>query len=153
MDTNFWKWKIMGNITQEGSLSKFGKILLVDDSEDIIFVLKETISSHTTLEVLTASNGKEALTLLENQEVDVIILDLSMPAMDGLELFKLLRNRSIKTPVIFLTGQGTEEKQSQALELGAFDFLQKPVKARDLVLLVDEAFKVVQRIRKLDGPA
>ncbi|SMF78831.1 response regulator [Pseudobacteriovorax antillogorgiicola] len=137
------------SINKQDSQEKLGTILLVDDNPDIVEVLQEIIETHTNFSVQTALGAKEGLDVLKNHPIDVIILDLLMPVMDGIEMFQLIRNRSINAPVIFLTGKGDDEKQALAFELGAFDFLQKPVKARDLLLLIDEAFKVVQQIRTI----
>ena len=139
----------MGESNHNTNIDQQGTILLVDDNPDIVDILAETIEVHTSFNVMKAHSAKEGFEVLKNHKIDVIILDLMMPVMDGIEMFKLIRNRSINAPVIFLTGKGDDEKQEKAFELGAFDFLEKPVKARDLLLLIDEAFRVVQQIRAI----
>lgn len=121
-------------------------ILIVDDNEDILDVLEDIIDIHTNFKVRTASDAKKGLSILKDEHIDVILLDLHMPGMDGIELLKVIRNREISAPVIFLSGKGSEEKSQEAFALGAFDFLSKPVKARDLLILLDEAHKVSKQV-------
>lgn len=126
-----------------------GKILVVDDNVDIVDLLQETIREHTHFETLATSDPRQAISLFDNHRIDVVILDMVMPHLNGIEVFQQLRNRSIHIPVIFLTGQGDDELKKEALVLGAFDFLSKPIRARDLLILVDEAFKTVHKIRQI----
>lgn len=129
--------------------SRKARILIVDNDIHIVNMIAEIIKVHTTLIPITATSGKQGLELLDKNSIDVIILDLSMPRMDGLEFFQIIRNKSIYSPVIFLTGKGDEAIKNKAFELGAFDFLEKPAKAVDLFLLVDEAVKVMRQIRTI----
>ncbi|HET9240249.1 MAG TPA: response regulator [Oligoflexus sp.] len=126
-----------------------GTILVVDDNDDIVEITKTALQRFTKFKVLTASNGREALEALFHNSVDVIILDDHMPEMSGVEFFRIIRQRSIYVPVIFLTGKPDETAREQQLSMGAFDYLEKPVKARDLILLVMEAAKVMDRIRAI----
>jgi CheY-like chemotaxis protein len=126
-----------------------GTILIVDDNEDILEIIKTTLALYTNFRIITASNGKEALQALVDHTVDVIILDDHMPEMSGAEFFRIIRQRSIYVPVIFLTGIANEEGRKQQMSLGAFDYLEKPVKAKDLLVLVVEASKVTERIRAI----
>lgn len=126
-----------------------GTVLVVDDNEDIVEITKTSLQRFTKFKVVTASNGREALDVLFHSSVDVIILDDHMPEMSGVEFFRIIRQRSIYVPVIFLTGKPDETAREQQLSLGAFDYLEKPVKARDLILLVMEAAKVMDRIRAI----
>lgn len=126
-----------------------GTVLVVDDNDDIVEITKTALQRFTKFKVLTASNGREALEALFHNSVDVIILDDHMPEMSGVEFFRIIRQRSIYVPVIFLTGKPDETAREQQLSMGAFDYLEKPVKARDLILLVMEAAKVMDRIRAI----
>jgi|GEM_PF-2969434 len=126
-----------------------GTVLIVDDNEDIVEITKTTLESYTKFRTVTASNGKEALQALVDHTIDVIVLDDHMPEMSGAEFFRIIRQRSIYVPVIFLTGMANEEGRKQQMSLGAFDYLEKPVKAKDLLLLVMEASKVMDRIRAI----
>lgn len=126
-----------------------GTVLIVDDNVDIVEITKATLERFTRFKALTASNGREALEVLCQNSVDVIVLDDHMPEMSGPEFFRIIRQRSIYVPVIFLTGVPDDKARQQQLSLGAFDYLEKPVKARDLILLVMEASKVMDRIRAI----
>ncbi len=126
-----------------------GTILIVDDNEDIVEITKATLENYTKFRIVTASNGKEALQALVDHSIDVIVLDDRMPEMSGAEFFRIIRQRSIYVPVIFLTGMPNEEGRKQQMSLGAFDYLEKPVKAKDLLILVIEASKVMDRIRAI----
>ncbi len=128
---------------------ELGHILIVDDNEDIVQLLSETIKEHTNFKCVTATTPAKALELFASYRIDIVILDMVMPKMNGIEVFQILRNRSINVPVIFLTGQGDNDLRRQALTLGAFDFLSKPIKARDLLILVEEAYKTTLKIRKI----
>ncbi len=126
-----------------------GTVLVVDDNEDMVEITKGAIEQFTPFKVLTASNGRQALEVLLHHTVDVIVLDDHMPEMNGPDFFRIIRQRSIYVPVIFLTGSPDDQARQQQLALGAFDYLEKPIKARDLILLVTEAAKVMDRIRAI----
>lgn len=126
-----------------------GVVLIVDDNTDTVDVTRRTLQSYTEFLVLTAHTGPEALEILEKTSVDVIIMDYVMPEMNGGQCFRSLRDRSVQAPVIFLTGCPSEECKREQLALGAFDYLEKPVRARDLILLVHDAYKAMQRMRNL----
>ncbi len=126
-----------------------GTVLVVDDNEDIVEITQTSLQRYTKFKVLTATNGREALEVLFHNSVDVIVLDDHMPEMSGVEFFRIIRQRSIYVPVIFLTGQRNDNTRQEQLSAGAFDYLEKPVKARDLIVLVVEAAKVMERIRAI----
>ena len=139
------------NLSAQGSPANTAKttVLIVDDNRDIAEAAKITIEAYTKFTVLCAHSGKQALSFIESHAIDVIVLDEVMPEMSGSDFFHNLRQRSIYVPVIFLTGVGDEQKRMKQLSQGAFDYLEKPIKARDLILLVNEAAKVMTRIREL----
>ncbi|MBO9539805.1 response regulator transcription factor [bacterium] len=117
------------------------RILLIDDQEELLETLDEWLrfSGYRTE---TASGGQEALEQLRRARFDVVVTDLQMPGITGLELLSLLKQQDPTLEVIFLTGQGTMADAIEALREGrAFDFLQKPL--RDLNHLnaaIDKAF-------------
>ncbi len=125
------------------------QLLIVVDQAEMAEITKLIIEKYTSIKVLMAHSGHEALTLLANIPVDVIILDMNMPDMSGAECFRLLRQRSIYVPVIFLTGKVSEECKRDQLALGAFDYIEKPVRAKDLILLLNDACRAMERIRSL----
>jgi len=91
--------------------------------------------------ILQASNGKEGLQLFRQARVDLVITDLVMPKMDGIELLKAVKGKWPETEVIVISAQGTIEKAVQAMKLGAFDFIEKPINPRVISLLVERAIE------------
>jgi CheY-like chemotaxis protein len=117
-----------------------GTILCIDDEPAILDVLKETLDSD--YEILTATNGKEALAVLDKKLPDLIISDISMPKMDGLEFLSNLKKRglSIKIPLIFLTARGQVSDVEKGVGQGAYGYIVKPFLPTRLVEKVDEVF-------------
>jgi len=91
--------------------------------------------------ILLASNGKEALSLFRQETVDLVITDLIMPKMDGIELLGEVKHLRPETEVIVISAQGTIEKAVQAMKLGAFDFIEKPINPRVISLVVERALE------------
>ena len=113
-------------------------VLLVDD--EVPFV--ETMSKRLTkrqLMVLSAYSGREALEKLEKNAVDVVILDVKMPAMDGIETLREIKKSHPLVEVIMLTGHATIETAVEGMRLGAFDYLMKPCEIEELLAKVGEA--------------
>ncbi len=111
------------------------RILVVDDEERIINFLRSKLHA-SGYEVLTASNGLEGLEQAQAQEPDLIMLDLIMPKMDGLEMLKELRSFST-VPVIILTAKGADADRIKGLQLGADDYLPKPFNPDELVARIE----------------
>lgn len=109
------------------------KVLLVDDEPDIIEFMQYNLEKEG-YEVITANDGSEALNKIHSKP-DLIILDILMPRMDGFEVCRRIRNlRGFEnTPVIFLTAKSGEADEIQGLELGASDYIQKPVSTKKLI--------------------
>jgi DNA-binding NtrC family response regulator len=115
-------------------------ILIVEDDpnvgESIRLLLKKRGFS-----ILLASNGKEALHLFRQENVDLVITDLVMPKMDGIELLEAVKGLKPETEVIVISAQGTIEKVVQAMKLGAFDFIEKPINPRVISFVVERALE------------
>jgi DNA-binding response OmpR family regulator len=102
------------------------KILLVDDEKDYVLTLSERLQLRE-MEVDAVFDGEQALEYLERELPHVILLDLRMPGMGGMEVLRQVRRRFPQVAVVILTGHGSEKDRQEALELGAVDYLQKPV--------------------------
>ncbi|UCG22170.1 MAG: response regulator, partial [Deltaproteobacteria bacterium] len=89
----------------------------------------------------TVLDGEEALSYVEDQEPDVMVLDLKMPGIDGMEVLRQVRKAYPKIQVIILTGHGTEKDEEEAKRLGAFDYLEKPVNLDVLVKKMKAAYR------------
>jgi DNA-binding NtrC family response regulator len=115
-------------------------ILIVEDDpnvgESIRLLLKKKGYA-----IRLASNGKEALHLFRHEGVDLVVTDLVMPKMDGIELLEAVKALRPETEVIVISAQGTIEKAVQAMKLGAFDFIEKPINPRVISLVVERALE------------
>lgn len=114
------------------------KVLLVDDEEDFLTTLAERLEARG-LKVSTANNGENALASIEANAFDLVVLDLAMPGLDGLETLKRIKARQPEAEIIMLSGQGSIRTSIEAMKLGACDFLQKPVDIGELMNKISEA--------------
>ncbi len=110
------------------------RVLLVDDESDFLEVMSERLDAKG-MDVATAESPQSALDIIEKESFDAVILDFSMPGMDGIQALKLLREKKPELQVILLTGYGTVEKGVEAMKMGATDFIEKPA---DIETLVDK---------------
>jgi DNA-binding NtrC family response regulator len=119
------------------------KVLLVDDEVPFVSTVAKRLS-RMGFQVEVAHDGEDALcSLQEDPDIDVVVLDIRMPVMDGLQALAELKRRGSSTPVIILTGHGTVELAIKGMKLGAFDYLTKPCELETLVRRVEQA--VAQR--------
>jgi adenylate cyclase len=117
-----------------------GTILVVDDDPDIREVLKDRLES-LGCRVLVAPSGKEGLELLEKQSPQIVLLDIEMPGMSGLEVLKEIRSRRIDVTVVMITAYATIERAVQAMKEGAYDFIPKPFEPEQIALIAQKAFE------------
>lgn len=126
------------------------RILLVDDEPDFL----EQLSSRLKIRgarVDTALNCEEALKKIDNQEFDAIVVDLSMPGVDGLETTKRIKSSHPASEVIILTGHGSIQSGIKAMKMGAFDFLEKPVEINSLMEKIRNARTKHQKAAKAES--
>ena len=107
------------------------KILIIEDEEPIRTALEDDLRLEN-YEVATAKDGMEGLEKAAEPDIDLIILDIMLPGMDGFEVCKRLRNSGVKTPIIMLTAKGQEIDRVLGLEIGADDYITKPFSPREL---------------------
>lgn len=117
-----------------------GTILVVDDDADIRAVLKDRLES-LNYQVFEASCGRDALKLLETQDVQMVLLDVVMPDMDGLAVLSEIRKRGLDVTVLMITAHGTIEQAVQAMKHGAYDFIPKPFEPDHIALIVGKALE------------
>lgn len=127
-------------------MKKF-KLLLVDDEEEFVKTLAERLKMRK-VKSDAVHDGDQALSFVEEKEPDVMVLDLKMPGIDGMEVLRRIRKAYPNIEVIILTGHGTKKDEENAKRLGAFDYLEKPVDIDKLVGRLKKAFQ-----RKLDRAA
>ena len=111
------------------------KLLVVDDEPSILTLLKFNLEQ-SGFEVLTAENGNDALEIAVNEDLTLIVLDLMLPGMDGMDVCKTLRQEKINTPILMLTAKDDEFDKILGLELGADDYMTKPFSPREVVARV-----------------
>ncbi len=111
------------------------KVLVIDDEIDICEMMRDIISP-LGFEVLTTLSASEALTIVEKENVHLIISDIMMPDMTGIDLIKQLRSKSYKYPVVFVSASDADEYLVKALQYGASDFISKPFDSAELIDLV-----------------
>ena len=128
-------------------------ILVVDDEKDFVEMLSLRLRE-VGEKVSTAYSGKECLETLEKTNIDVVILDIKMPGMDGMETLREIKKRFPIIEVIMLTGHGSTETAVEGMKLGAFDYLMKPADFDDLDAKLEGARKrkdeQEERIRKAE---
>jgi DNA-binding NtrC family response regulator len=122
-------------------------ILLVDDEERFLVTTRKVLDKKG-YEVLTAASGAGALSTLGEKIVDVVILDVKMPGMDGIATLKEIKRRHPLVEVIMLTGHGTLESAVEGLKCGATDYLTKPSDIGELLVKVEEAFEKKQGLEE-----
>ena len=114
------------------------RVLLVDDEEEFVSALSERLMLRD-IEVDSALNGEEALAKLVEKEFEVVILDLLMPGLGGLEVLRQIKATYSNTQVILLTGHGATREGIEGMRLGAFDYLIKPVDIEEMLEKMKEA--------------
>ena len=124
------------------------KVLVVDDEEDFLGALVKRLNIRK-LQAHGVKNGEEAIKHLAENPVDVVVLDIKMPGMDGLQVLKKIKKDHPMVEVIMLTGHASVESGMEGIQLGAFDYLIKPVQLDELVEKIMEAFEHKQTAQGL----
>ncbi len=115
-------------------------MLVVDDEEDFVETIVKRLKDRG-LETAGVLSGREALEFLDSNDVDVIILDVKMPGMDGIEALREIKKKKPRVEVIMLTGHGSVESGIQGLQLGAYNYIMKPVPLNDLLQQMAQAYE------------
>ncbi len=118
------------------------KFLLVDDEKEFVQTLSARLQVRD-MESAIAYDGEEALSYMDKEEADVMVLDLKMPGIDGMEVLRTVKKERPHVEVIILTGHGSEKDKSLAMELGAFAYLEKPVDIEVLSKTMKEAYQKI----------
>lgn len=117
------------------------RVLLVDDEEEFVSALSERLTLRG-IEVDSALNGEEALAKLVEKDFEVVILDVMMPGLGGLEVLRQIKTTHPDTQVILLTGHGSTREGIEGMRLGAFDYLIKPVDIEEMLEKMKAAAKI-----------
>ena len=126
-------------------------ILIVDDEKNYPPILA-AVMEEEGFEPLMANSGEEALTILKHSDVDLVLTDMKMPSMDGIELLENVKKKDPELPVIMMTAHGTVEKAVEAMQKGAYSYIMKPFDNDSLILYVNKAiamYRVIKENRRL----
>ncbi len=116
------------------------RILVIDDETEIVRILQRSLAAHG-YDVLTANSGEKALEVMEHARPDLLLLDLGLPGMDGLEVCKRIRAKSNLPPIIVVSVRDTEREKVQALDLGADDYISKPFGMNEVLARIRVALR------------
>lgn len=123
------------------------RILVIDDDESLQRVLRHNLEEEGYI-VLLASSGEEGLRLLEEEEAELVITDIRMPGMDGVDVLRRVKELSPQVPVMIITAYGTVETAVEAMRIGAFDYITKPFNRAELKLKVKKALQIKELERE-----
>jgi len=123
------------------------RILAVDDEPHMLLLLERIITEKTPYSIVTTNNPLEVPELLQKEQFDVIITDLKMPGLDGLELLRAIRSGNRFEQVIMITAFGSLESAVEAMSQGVFDYITKPFKKEQIIFTVDRAMRW-QRLKR-----
>ncbi len=129
--------------------SSSATVLVVDDNKDMVEILTRLLSRHG-LHALHAYSGRECLDIVQHHTVDVIVLDVMMPEMNGLEVCEVLKDMPEPPPVILLTAKDDMATRAAGMALGVSEFVVKPVNNRDLLARIQTQLSTKQWEREID---
>jgi DNA-binding NtrC family response regulator len=146
----------MSSLSTDQKVQNKEAILVVDDEvgprESLRMILKPLYEVHT------ASDGQEALSLIQNKDIDVVTLDLKMPGLSGIEVLKEIRRLKPDMEIIIITGYGTLNNAQEAIRFGAGNFISKPFNVADVISIVGKSFerrrynsKIKELIKRIQG--
>jgi DNA-binding NtrC family response regulator len=115
-------------------------VLLVDDEPDFLYPLVKRLAKRN-LVIESAGSGLEALDIIQKKQIDVVVLDVKMPGMDGLETLRKIKAHNGLIEVIMLSGHASLDAAIEGMEIGAFDYLMKPVDFDELFFKLQDAYK------------
>ncbi len=118
-----------------------GRILAIDDELDMLSLLKMIIEGYSDHQVITTNNPMEAAERLEKESFDLILTDLKMPGMDGMELLEAAKRQDEDALVMVITAYGSLESAEEAMGKGAFDYITKPFRKEQILLAIDRAMR------------
>ena len=118
-----------------------GKILIVDDEPDMLVMLEMLITDKTPHEVISTNNPFEVEELLNKHEFNLVITDLKMPMVDGIEVLQTVKKKDADIPVIMITAFGTMEAAEEAVHRGAYDFITKPFRKEQILVAIERSLE------------
>ena len=125
-----------------------GRILAVDDELDMLALLKTIIEGYSDHQVTTTNNPLEAAELLEKEQFDLILTDLKMPGLDGMELLERAKKHDEDALIMMITAFGSMESAEEAMAKGAFDYVTKPFRKEQILLAIGKALRWREMVRQ-----
>lgn len=117
------------------------RILVVDDEPNMLRLLKTILMDKTGYEVTTTNNPLEVSKLLQDDHYDLVITDLKMPLVDGIDLIGIIKKIEAAMPIIVITAYGTIETAEEAIQKGAYDFITKPFRKETILITIKRALE------------
>jgi DNA-binding NtrC family response regulator len=117
------------------------RILVVDDEPNMLRLLKTILSDQTGYDVVTTNNPLEVSKLLQEDHFDLVISDLKMPLVDGIDLIDIIKKIDSSIPIIIITAYGTLETAEEAVQKGAYDFITKPFRKEAILITIRRALE------------
>ena len=124
------------------------KLLIVDDEPDMLRLLGMILKTNTAYEFVTTNNPVEALEMAKKGGFDILLTDLKMPGLDGIELLSAVRSFDKDIPVIIITAYATAESAAEAMDKNAFDFITKPFRKEQIIFTIEKAVKWLRTQRE-----
>ncbi len=124
------------------------KILIVDDEPDMLEMLDMIITDKTSHRVTTTNNPLEVGELLAKENFNLVITDLKMPVMDGMDVIAAVKSRDQDIPVVVITAFGTIESAEEAVRRGAYDFITKPFRKEQILVTIERALDWQRLVRE-----
>jgi len=126
-------------------------ILVIDDDKMILMILKQTLSKEG-YRVSTAASGEEGIAMLASSNTDLVLTDYMMPGMSGIEVLNVIKQNQPLLPVIMLTGHGDVALTIKAIQLGAVDFIEKPIHSKELIEIIKRALEISEQNKSISQP-
>ena len=117
------------------------RILVVDDEPNMLRLLKTVITDKTDYEVVTTNNSLEVPKLVQDEHFDLVITDLKMPLVDGMDVIEITKKNDPNIPIIIITAYGTIETAEEAVQKGAYDFITKPFRRETILITIKRALE------------
>jgi DNA-binding NtrC family response regulator len=117
------------------------RILVVDDEPNMLRLLKTILMDKTGYEVETTNNPLEVDKMLKEQPYDLVVTDLKMPLVDGIDLIDIIKKIDAQIPIIIITAYGTMETADEAIQKGAYDFITKPFRKENILITIRRALE------------
>ncbi len=124
-------------------------ILAVDDEPDLLRLLSRIINDKTSYSIKTTNNSLEVPKILEKETFDLILVDLKMPGLDGMDILKMIKDQDRTEQVIMITAFGTLDSAIEALSYGVFDYITKPFKKEQILFTVNRAMRFQKNEREV----